>query len=84
MNLRCKVFRCADAGELEARVNHFLDDELPSEGAVQLEEISQSEGPSGVTLIVWYSRGDESELQLAEDLRDELDGDEAEAGKELA
>ena len=85
MNLHCKVFRCADAGELESRINHFLEEELGATGPVQLEEISQSEGPAGVTLLVWYSRAEESELDLAQDLRDELDGDELEEQqKELA
>jgi hypothetical protein len=85
MNLRCKVFRAVDATELEERVNRFLEEELPTAGPVQLEEISPSEGPGGVTLIVWYSRADESELDLSHDLRDELDDEDAQdVRKELA
>lgn len=63
MDLRCKVFRAPDAGELESEINRFLADELGDEGEVQLEEITQSEGPSGVTITLWYSVLDaESEL----------------------
>jgi hypothetical protein len=66
MNLRCKVFRAADASALEESVNRFLDEELQRIGPVQLEEISQSEGAGGVTLVVWYSKLDEAELTLEE------------------
>jgi hypothetical protein len=63
MDLRCKVFRAPDAGELESEINRFLAEELGDEGEVQLEEITQSEGPSGVTITLWYSvLGGESEL----------------------
>ena len=55
MDLRCKVFRAPDAGELESEINRFLAEELGDEGEVQLEEITQSEGPSGVTITLWYS-----------------------------
>jgi hypothetical protein len=69
MNLRCKVFRASDAGELEAAVNRFFGEELSRLGAVQFEEITQSEGPAGVTVMLWYS--------LLEDV-EELVDDEAE------
>jgi hypothetical protein len=59
MNLRCKVFRAADAAELEHAINRFLGEELVGLGPVQFEEISQSEGAAGVTVVLWYSLGDE-------------------------
>lgn len=63
MDLRCRVFRAVDTGELESAINRFLAEELSEEGEVQLEEITQSEGPSGVTITLWYSLVDrESEL----------------------
>ncbi len=55
MDLRCKVFRGSEAGLLEADINHFLSDEIVQEGELQLEEITQSEGPGGVTVTLWYS-----------------------------
>jgi hypothetical protein len=58
MDLRCKVFRGPDAAALEAEINRFLAEELADEGEVQLEEITQSEGPSGVTITLWYSMVD--------------------------
>ena len=80
MNLRCKVFRAEEASKLETAVNHFLDEEL--EGAVQFEEITQSEGPSGVTLVLWYSTIDELERVI--DDSDELEAFDEIDGKELA
>jgi hypothetical protein len=84
MNLRCKVFRSSDAGELEASINRFLDEELPRLGVVQFEEISQSESASGVTLVIWYSRADEAELALEHEIDEGLDEELDEANKELA
>jgi hypothetical protein len=55
MDLRCKVFRGPDHGVLEEQINRFLAEELADDGEVQLEEITQSEGPSGVTITLWYS-----------------------------
>jgi hypothetical protein len=55
MDLRCKVFRGPDHGALEEEINRFLADELSDEGEVALEEITQSEGPGGVTITLWYS-----------------------------
>lgn len=55
MDLRCRVFRGRETGELEGAINRFLAEELSDEGDVQLEEITQSEGPGGVTIILWYS-----------------------------
>jgi hypothetical protein len=69
MDLRCKVFRGVDAGELEVAINRFLAEELNDEGEVQLEEITQSEGPHGVTVTLWYSIVD------AEGLVDEFEGE---------
>ncbi len=69
MDLRCKVFRGPDAAELEGAINEFLAEELSDEGEVQLEEITQSEGPNGVTITLWYSL-----LLPSEDMLDELDG----------
>jgi hypothetical protein len=78
MDLRCKVFRAVDAGALESAINHFLEAELASLGEVQFEEISQSEGPQGITVTLWYSRVDEE----VEELDDELEP--VEGPKELA
>ena len=58
MDLRCKVFRGPDHGMLEAEINRFLAEELADQGEVQLEEITQSEGPGGVTITLWYSMVD--------------------------
>ena len=69
MDLRCKVFRGVDAGELETAINRFLAEELSRAGEVQLEEITQSEGPGGVTVTLWYSIVD------AEGLVDEFEDD---------
>jgi hypothetical protein len=82
MDLRCKVFRATEASELESAVNRFLGEDLPSLGAVHFEEISQSEGPSGITITLWYSVVDAED----ERLDDELEGDEEleEGRKELA
>jgi hypothetical protein len=69
MDLRCKVFRAAEAGELEDAINRFLAEELGDDDEVQLEEITQSEGAAGVTITVWYSVvGNDAELV------DEFDG----------
>ncbi len=70
MDLRCKVFRAPDAGELESEINRFLAEELGDEGEVQLEEITQSEGPSGVTITLWYSVLD-AESELVDEYDDE-------------
>jgi hypothetical protein len=83
VELRCKVFRALGASELEESVNRFLGDELRAQGEVQFEEITQSEGPGGVTLVVWYSLVEE-EAGLEElEGGDELDDLRA-GGKELA
>jgi len=80
MNLRCKVFRSNDTGELESSVNRFFGEELRHLGAVQFEEITQSESPSGVTVVVWYTLLDEADEILDEEPEfepyDELDGKE--------
>jgi len=80
MELRCKVFRADDAGELEEAINRFLAEELPPLGPVQFEEITQSESPNGVTVVVWYSLASEvaDSLEEAQDYEgsDELDGKE--------
>jgi hypothetical protein len=70
MDLRCKVFRAADAGDLETSINRFLAEELADEGEVQLEEITQSEGPGGVTITLWYSVID-SEAELVDEYEGE-------------
>ena len=60
MDLRCKVLRAASPGELESAINGFLtavDDEID----VQLEEITQSEGPHGITVTIWYTLLDEQD-----------------------
>lgn len=69
MDLRCRVFRGSDAGELELRINRFLAEELTDEQEVQLEEITQSEGAGGVTITLWYSVVDRDE-----ELVDEYEG----------
>ena len=78
MELRCKVFRAEDAETLERAVNRFLAEELPPLGPVQFEEITQSESPAGVTVVVWYSLTDEATDTLEENYEesDELDGKE--------
>ena len=58
MDLRCKVFRGPDSTTLEERINRFLAEELADDTEVQLEEITQSEGPGGVTITLWYSMVD--------------------------
>jgi hypothetical protein len=78
VELRCKVFRATDALELEEAINRFLGEELPSLGDVQFEEITQSEGGGGVTVVVWYSLVD-TETDEIEEGPEELD-----AGRELA
>jgi hypothetical protein len=74
MELRCKVFRSAQALDLEEAINRFLHEELIGAGEVQFEEITQSEGPDGVTIVVWYSIAD-AEL-MEEEIGDEVDGGE--------
>lgn len=79
MNLRCKVFRASDAGVLEAAINRFLTEELSELGPVQFEEISQSEGESGVTVVVWYALVTPSRAALDDELDEsyeEIDGKE--------
>ena len=71
MGLRCKVFRAAQAGDLEDEINRFLAEE-PADGEVQFEEITQSEGPTGVTVVVWYSLVN-PELDELDEGPDELD-----------
>ena len=73
VDLRCKVFRGRDAGELEEAINRFLGDELPSLGDAQFEEITQSEGDAGVTVVVWYSLVDVETDELEEG-PDEIEG----------
>jgi hypothetical protein len=82
MNLRCKVFRASEAGELEQAINRFFADELAALGTVQFEEITQSESPSGVTVVVWYSLLDEADEILDEEEPQYERYDESE--KELA
>jgi hypothetical protein len=78
MDLRCKVFRATNPSELEAPINRFLAEELTDDAEVQLEEITQSEGPGGVTITLWYSVVNEAELT------DELEGDVERLTGELA
>ena len=70
MDLRCKVFRGPDASALEEEINRFLTEELADDSEVQLEEITQSEGPGGVTVTLWYSI-----LALDAELVDEFEGE---------
>jgi hypothetical protein len=70
MDLRCKVFRGPDAPGLEEEINRFLSEELADDSEVQLEEITQSEGPSGVTITLWYSM-----LALDAELVDEFEAE---------
>jgi hypothetical protein len=70
MDLRCKVFRGPDAAALEVEINRFLAQELADDSEVQLEEITQSEGPAGVTVTLWYSK-----LALDAELVDEFEGE---------
>ena len=82
MELRCKVFRADDAGELEEAINRFLAEELPPLGPVQFEEITQSESPNGVTVVVWYSLASEVSDSLEE--TQDYEGSDELDGKELA
>ncbi len=70
MDLRCKVFRGPDHAVLEEEINRFLSEELADDSEVQLEEITQSEGPGGVTITLWYSM-----LELDAELIDEFEGE---------
>jgi hypothetical protein len=76
MELRCKVFRFAQPAELEQAINRFLDEEL-AEGEVQLEEITQSGGPEGVTVVLWYSTS-EGALDELEEGPEEVDAEDEE------
>ena len=67
MDLRCKVFRGPHADELEKAINEFLAEQLSDEGDVQLEEITQSEGPTGVTITLWYSMVDREEEEILDE-----------------
>ena len=60
MDLRCKVLRAGSAPALEAEVNRFLE-ELDASHEAQLEDISQSEGPDGITITIWYTLLEELE-----------------------
>lgn len=83
MDLRCKVFRADQSATLEKAINRFLG-ELPTLGEIQLEEITQSEGPAGVTVVLWYSLADvEGALDELEEGPDERD-DGQDLQKELA
>jgi hypothetical protein len=73
MELRCKVFRAAQAPDLEQAINRFLGEELP-EGQVQLEEITQSGGPEGVTVLLWYSVSEAAFDELEEGPEEMDDG----------
>jgi hypothetical protein len=75
MDLRCKVFRGIDADELQSEINQFLAAEIAKQGEVQLEEITQSEGPRGVTITLWYSM-----IEHDEEVVDEFD-DERTSGE---
>lgn len=54
------MLRASNAPELEAEVNRFLE-ELDEEHEAQLEDISQSEGPYGITITIWYTLLEELE-----------------------
>ena len=83
MNLRCKVFRSHEAGELETAINRFFAEELTRLGAVQFEEITQSESQSGVTVVVWYTLLEEADEILDDEPEFEPYEDESDR-KELA
>lgn len=81
MDLRCKVLRAASAPELEAEVNRFLE-ELDESHEAQLEDISQSEGPHGITITIWYTLLEELEELDEASVTDEEFVRIAEAGEE--
>lgn len=56
------MLRAKGAPELEAEVNRFLE-ELDEAHEAQLEDISQSEGPQGITITIWYTLLEELETQ---------------------
>jgi hypothetical protein len=66
MELQCKVIRAGTAEQLEQAVNRFLQAESARLGEIQFEEITQSEGARGVTIVIWYSRATPEETQLEE------------------
>ena len=72
--------RAQGGPELEAEVNRFLE-ELEEEHEAQLEDITQSEGPHGITITVWYTLLDEREGILLDEEAIEHDT-ELEAGAE--
>ena len=63
MDLRCKVVREPDASSLEAALNRFLAEEVDAEGEAHIEMISQSEGPEGITVLIWYSLVEEQGIE---------------------
>jgi hypothetical protein len=71
VDLHCKVVKASEAGELEAAVNRFLEEEVGSEGEAQIEAITQSEGPHGVTVLIWYSLVEEQDLDFEERVEQE-------------
>jgi hypothetical protein len=64
MELQCKVIRGETAMALEEAVNRFLAAESARVGEIQFEEITQSEGASGVTIVIWYSRATAEDEEL--------------------
>jgi hypothetical protein len=64
VDLRCKVLRAADPLELESAVNDFLEEEVDTDGEAQIEAITQSEGPGGITVTIWYSLIEEKGLEF--------------------
>jgi hypothetical protein len=78
MELQCKVIRGANAEVLEEAVNRFLSAESARLGDIQFEEITQSEGEGGVTIVIWYSRANAEDDMLDEPLHPA--GGEAEGG----
>jgi hypothetical protein len=64
VDLRCKVVRAIDASELEEAVNQFLEEEVDADGEAQVEAITQSEGPGGITVTIWYSLVEEQGIEF--------------------
>jgi hypothetical protein len=69
VNLRCKIFRAREAGELEEAINRFF----AGAEAVELEEITQSESPAGVTVVVWYGLNEHADEILDDEPRGGFD-----------
>lgn len=63
VDLRCKVLRASTPQELELSINEFLAD-LDEEGEAEIADITQSEGPAGITVSIWYTLLEEQDDEV--------------------